>query len=246
MVPRLEPTLDLSRQGIRLAEDARDSTKEKPRFSIGWARTECCGVRPPSCLVCENRKWHRNGNMFVCQAPNVFLYVNIMCARCTLRCYLHPSAVTNRGSSLFLSRLPSFLLPLLPLFFGAVVTLLPHPVLSVFLVSPFSFALAQNPSWIGVESRRRILCQPCRNFLTGPGTASAVQKVRQGGRQTSPPIFSGKPGRILRERKGKQSRKEIDSTGFGCARGPTTGALDDFQKGYKTAHESVPTPPLES
>ena len=33
--------------------------------------------------------------------------------------------------------------------------LLPHPVLSVFLVSPFSFALAQNPSWIWVESRRR-------------------------------------------------------------------------------------------
>ena len=124
--------------------------------------------------------------------------------------------------------------------------LLPHPVLSVFLVSPFSFALAQNPSWIGVESRRRILCQPCRNFLTGPGTASAVQKVRQGGRQTSPPIFSGWPGRILHERKGKQSRKETDSTGFGCARGPATGALDDFQKGYKTAHESVPTPPLES
>ena len=33
--------------------------------------------------------------------------------------------------------------------------LLPHPVLSVFLVSPFSFALAQNPSWTWVESRRR-------------------------------------------------------------------------------------------
>ena len=92
MVPRLEPTLDLSRQGIRLAEDARDSTKEKPRFSIGWARTECCGVRPPSCLVCENRKWHRDGNMSVCQVPNVFLYVNIRCARCTLRCHLHLSA----------------------------------------------------------------------------------------------------------------------------------------------------------
>ena len=30
--------------------------------------------------------------------------------------------------------------------------LLPHPVLSVFLVSPFSFALAQNPSWLLVET----------------------------------------------------------------------------------------------
>ena len=30
--------------------------------------------------------------------------------------------------------------------------LLPDPVLSIFLVSPLFFALAQNPSWLGVES----------------------------------------------------------------------------------------------
>ena len=204
-------------------------------------------MRPPSCLVCENRKWHRNGNMSVCQVPNVFLYVNIRCARCTLRCHLHLSAVTNRGSSLFLSRLPSFLLPLLPLFLGAVVTSYCRIRYCLFsLLAPSPLRSRKIRPGYGLKVDAEILCQPCRNFLTGPGAASAGQKVRQGGRQTSPPIFSGKPGRILHERKGKQSRKETDSTGFGCARGPATGALDDFQKGYKTAHESVPTPPLES
>ena len=191
MVPRLEPTLDLSREGIRLAEDARDSTKKKPRFSIGWARTECCGVRPPSCLVCENRKWHRNGNMSVCQVPNVFLYVNIRCARCTLRCHLPLSAVTNRGSSLFLSRLPSFLLPLLPLFLGAVVTSYCRIRYCLFsLLAPSPLRSRKIRPGYGLKVDAEILCQPCRNFLTGPGAASAGQKVRQGGRQTSPPIFS--------------------------------------------------------
>ena len=156
MVPRLEPTLDLSRQGIRLAEDARDSTKEKPRFSIGWARTECCGVRPPSSLVCENRKWHRNGNMSVCQVPNVFLYVNTQ-----VRPLYSAVPLASLGCDQPRIFPVSFATPFFPSASSSPFPwrgchlLLPHPVLSVFLVSPFSFALAQNPSWVWVESRRR-------------------------------------------------------------------------------------------
>ena len=191
MVPRLEPTQGLSRQGIRLAEDARDSTQEKPRFSIGWARTECCGVRPPSCLVCENRKWHRHGNMSVCQVPNVFLYVNIRCARCTLRCHLHLSAVTSRGSSLFLSRLPSFLLPLLPLFLGAAVTSYCRIRYCPFsLLAPSSLRSRKICPGYELKVDAKILCQAWRNFLSRPGAASAGERVRQGGQQTSPPMFS--------------------------------------------------------
>ena len=98
----------------------------------------------------------------------------------------------SRRSSLFLSRLPSFLLPLLPLFLGAAVTsycrirYCPYSLLA-------SSSLRSRKIRPGDELKvdAKILCQACRNFLSRPGAASAGERVRQGGQQTSPPIFSG-------------------------------------------------------
>ena len=97
----------------------------------------------------------------------------------------------SRRSSLFLSRLPSFLLPLLPLFLGAAVTsycrirYCPYSLLA-------SSSLRSRKIRPGDELKvdAKILCQACRNFLSRPGAASAGERVRQGGQQTSPPIFS--------------------------------------------------------
>ena len=97
----------------------------------------------------------------------------------------------SRRSSLFLSRLPSFLLPLLPLFLGAVVTSYCRIRYCLFsLLAPSPLRSRKIRPGYGLKVDAKILCQACRNFLSRPGAASAGERVRQGGQQTSPPIFS--------------------------------------------------------
>ena len=97
----------------------------------------------------------------------------------------------SRRSSLFLSRLPSFLLPLLPLFLGAAVTSYCWIRYCPFsLLAPSSLRSRKIRPGYGLKVDAKILCQACRNFLSRPGAASAGERVRQGGQQTSPPMFS--------------------------------------------------------